>query len=300
MKSVEKVGEKEIILESLLTAVVNGEQQKAEAIISKDPELLRLKGKINTDYSGRIIYGSALQIALGADDVSFFTDCESMAEMIERYFITLPESEMEIKKQIEAQFPFDLITRQSEQNRNDLFVLQMVMNAFLECKNDVELKNAINTFKNDLAQRIRKPINEGRHFNTALLKTAFEFYFQHYNEFEMEKNRVFWVNVIGYIQRFFPACYAQAFSQRLDYLVMLEEEPHRSLALRYSENVSFFPLDLNKNYRLGYDYAIYNGSATADPVKNPKNLDHIVYYVLSFLQMKEHALSNFIDSYLVG
>ena len=68
------------------------------------------------------------------------------------------------------------------------------------------------------------------------------------------KNMLFWRQVIGYIQRFLPACYAQAFSQGLYYIVENGEKLRRSLEFRYDPGVFIFPLDADPHFRLGYEY----------------------------------------------
>lgn len=53
----------------LHTHVVRGEKEEAENLLKLFPSLLTVKGTV-IDYSGRTIFGTALQIALGAEDVS--------------------------------------------------------------------------------------------------------------------------------------------------------------------------------------------------------------------------------------
>ncbi len=63
------------VVHDFLLHVAHGELAQAEAMIRNDPGLLLEKATIK-DYSGRLIEGTALQIALGAGDVSLNTHCD--------------------------------------------------------------------------------------------------------------------------------------------------------------------------------------------------------------------------------
>jgi hypothetical protein len=68
---------------------------------------------------------------------------------------------------------------------------------------------------------------------------------------------MFWQKVIGYIQRYLPACYAQAFCQGLYDIVDEGKKLSRSLEHqynKYNKRVKFYPLDLNPVFRLGVNY----------------------------------------------
>lgn len=77
------------IVNKFLQYVVYGDQKKLEGILRDDPnllpQLLLKKGQV-TDYSGRTIDGTALQIALAAEDVKYHDDEKCMAEMLMRSF----------------------------------------------------------------------------------------------------------------------------------------------------------------------------------------------------------------------
>src|SRR3990167_542653 len=79
-------------LHPFLLHVVHGNLKEAKDMIKANPKLLSIllctKATV-TDYSGREIKGTALQMALRAQDVSM-NDQEGMAEMIMRYLKTIP------------------------------------------------------------------------------------------------------------------------------------------------------------------------------------------------------------------
>jgi hypothetical protein len=115
---------------------------------------------------------------------------------------------------------------------------------------------AIFQFRNYLEPR--GIISTGKQLNVGLLDEAFKLYDRKYklfgNRWDSAKNMLFWQKVIGYIQRFLPACYAQAFAQGIYYIVQDGEELKRSLEFQHDKNIFFYPLDSLPRSRLGYDY----------------------------------------------
>jgi hypothetical protein len=113
-------------------------------------------------------------------------------------------------------------------------------------------------------------IKSDKHFNMQLLVEAFKLYNENYDRFggwNAPKNNLCWCKVIGFIQRFLPANYAQAFCQGVYYIVESNEKLNRSLKFRYGNNISFFPLDTFPSSRLGFDFAggVYATMGDAGP-----------------------------------
>jgi hypothetical protein len=105
-------------------------------------------------------------------------------------------------------------------------------------------------------------ISTGKQFNAGLLDEAFKLFNKKYqpfgNSWESTKNKLFWQKVIGYIQRFSPANYGQAFAQNMSYIAEDGKKLKRSFKFWHcwpDENILFFPLDSDPRFRLGYDYA---------------------------------------------
>ena len=73
------------------------------------------------------------------------------------------------------------------------------------------------------------------------------------NHWESDKNQLFWQKVIGYIQRFLPACYAQAFAQGIYSIFENDQKLNRNLEFCYNKNTFYFPLDADPLFRLGID-----------------------------------------------
>ncbi len=291
-------------LKQLLGYVVRGEKTKAEKLIKENPKLLLEKG-IAEDYSGRLIEGTAYQMALGAGDVNrakldednkpvldekgyiqILHPDEGMAEMIKGHFIDAfnqdeKAANSEIDKQQEGQFPGGyevyINSREVKERRgNDMKALREVIDAIAvadvrfingnynnsngEVKVDAKCADALKKFRDYL--RPKGIIRRGEHFNVELLVEAFNLYDdeKRYNAFggtwDSVKNVLMWRKMVGYIQRYLPACYAQAFSQGLYYVVDANEKLDRRFKFRH-DNAYFFPLDSDPLSRMGYEYAAW-------------------------------------------
>ncbi len=289
-------------LKQLLGYVVRGEKSKAQKLIKDHPKLLLEKG-IAEDYSGRLIEGTAYQMALGAGDVNrakldkenkpvldekghiqILHPDEGMAEMIKGHFLDAfnqdeKAANSEIDKQQEEQFPggYDayINSREVKERRgNDIKALREVIEAISiadvrfingnyansngEVKVDAKCADALKKFRGYL--RPKGTIRRGEHFNVELLVEAFKLYDdeKRYNAFggtwDSAKNVLMWRKVVGYIQRYLPACYPQAFSQGLYYVVDDNEKLDRRFKFRH-DNAYYFPLDLDPLSRLGYECA---------------------------------------------
>ncbi len=207
-------------------------------------------------------------MALGAEDVSRKDHPgEGMAEMIEFYLRKLPEGELEIKQQQVQQFPLGYEKEEKAQHESDIAALKKVAEAVAVSQvmishdtnktiPDATCEKALEDFRKYLVPK--GVIKTGKHFNANLLVEAFKLYEEKYEAFgctwNSPRNMLFWQKIIGYIQRYLPACYAQAFSQGLHFVVNRNEKLGHSFKDRF-DNVFFFPLDARPEFRLGYDYA---------------------------------------------
>lgn len=124
-----------------------------------------------------------------------------------------------------------------------------------------------------LDEMLNEPVTTGRHFNSNLLLRAFQIYDNHYedyfgNSWGNPKAMLFWQQAIGYIQRFMPANFVQAFCNGL-YISneKLQKSMPKGRLLRFKKydtgsrdwvNSDFYPLS---NSGLGFDFAIYGGLA---------------------------------------
>ncbi|ABS78548.2 hypothetical protein CBUD_A0050 (plasmid) [Coxiella burnetii Dugway 5J108-111] len=259
------------ILPVFLDHVAKGNQVEVEKTLEQYGALLLWQeGQAETyakDLNGDlvIVRGTALQIALGAED-------EDMVEVIVGFLDAVDPGEK--YRQYQAQFPAEEEKAESLRQQEDLEALQTIVTAIGHASpracaqvldheenisdNDDEAKTllaALNVFRNDV--KPKGVIKTGKQFNIQLLIQAFQFYDKNYETFggfNSPKNNLCWCKIIGYLQRFVPACYAQAFAQGIYYIVEGGEGLRRSFNFRFSDG-SYFPLDTVPNIRWGYNCA---------------------------------------------
>src|SRR3990167_5534987 len=138
-----------------------------------------------------------------------------MTEMILRHFKRLPNSDETIAAQVRAQFPEGWERHEAERAEQDIVELRKVVDAIAHAGEDDNCDTALQAFR-DYLERPQGVIKTGKHFNIQLLVEAFKLYDANYDRFGgwgSHQNNLFWRKVIGYVQRFVPACYAQAFCQ---------------------------------------------------------------------------------------
>lgn len=260
----------------ILQQVVYGEENRVEdtleAIKNNAAQLSALLSDTGTvkDYSDRTITGMTLLLAAAAaGDID-------MCLMLKNYMA--PE---EFATQLTEIFPEGIEAHESEQQRNT-FNFDAIL-AAIRAANTRALDAALNKTDNGSAlcralEKFRRQFteisNNEKIFNPQHLLRAFEVYNALWNQCERDgsdhdyqKRDLFWRQIIGFCQRFMPACYAQAFSQGLYYLVKEDQDASwcpetfkRDLKLR-RDNFSYFPLPRDSRSGLGFDFAIYDGRA---------------------------------------
>jgi hypothetical protein len=249
---------------------------KLKAMITVNPALLLEKCQVQThakDLAGNavVVEGTLFELADRADD-------EGMLSMIQPYMQAhYPEELQACKEKLLAEEK-DEATRQEK----DLQALQTIISAISKASNRTcelmlnheteitaddkeaqKLLTALNAFRDYLAPKKDPqtneiiPIKTGKHFNMQVLIEAFRLYDENYDAFggwDSHKNNLCWRKLIGYMQRFLPACYAQAFAQGIYYIVEDGEKLRRTFDFRLGGG-SYFPLDGDPSFRLGYNYA---------------------------------------------
>lgn len=250
--------------DKLLTHVIRGEQAKAEKMIKNNPHLL-LETGIVVDYSGRKIEGTALQLALGADDVKYHDNEECMVEMIYKYLKKLPNGEAIIAEQTAKQFPDGWQVKEEQRAMRDSDVLRAVINAIANSTDPADWEKAIHTLRSYLEFENKSNLFQtGKHFNHQLLVEALDLFNQNYDQFgkfNSAKNNTVWRQVIGTIERYVPATTAQALCTGVGKIVAEKGKLDRTLALHNyhsDRSVSYFPLDVESGSILGRDFAVYS------------------------------------------
>jgi len=195
-------------LQIFLQQVAFGQQAEAEQILKTEPNLLLLRGTV-LDYSGRTLSNcTAFQIALGADD----TD---MGEMLELYFNLLPNGKEEIEIQFNQQFS-DTNSKNVECAYDFTTLVNVISKEqFQGGQVSPETEMALEVFRTHFTLMPIK-IKKGKHFDMQIFINALEAYATHFDQFENDQRRSLYCRqVLGYLQRLFPVCYAQAFCQGL-------------------------------------------------------------------------------------
>ena len=234
-------------VKTLLSHVVKGEEAEALQMISVNPYLLRCYSEA-TAYSG-VFYKhvTPFQAALLSHDVTLW-------KKMEPYFDKLTDGQIEKARQFKQLFPEGL----PKQEPYDFSALiQVISNnseadiqAVLRKENsDTPICKAIEVFRKNFTEMAVKET----FFNPLHLLEALKVYDVQFDAWSWNKRDLFWRQVIGYTQRFIPACYAQAFCQGLYSIVENKNPLHRSLKFKY-ESVSYYPLTDSSGP--GFDYGI--------------------------------------------
>lgn len=248
------------LLKRFLQYVIDGKQTEADLLLKDNRQIidrLLTEKELVKDYAGRLVKGTALQIALGAEDVAFDENQTCMVEMLEPHLKDLQNGDEIIIKQIEEQFPSrDFHLWAYEINEQDINNLKKVIDCIGLSKSDSECDEAIKIFCNSLIPK--EVIQTGWHMNSDLLLKALDLFDEHFEEFggwNSRKNNLIWRKVIGGIERTFTANMAQIICQGPHHVLHNHETLNRSLKFRNRTEVVYFPLDTDLNARLGHDYA---------------------------------------------
>lgn len=232
--------------QQLLEHIVRGEQDKAEAMLCSDPGLLLEKRTVK-DYSRRQIKGTAFQIALGADDTEMY-------QMIKPYFNQLANGHHLASQQFHEQFPSGIQPTSSTYDFK-ILVDAISKEQFVNDQVSKETEEVINQFR--MYFTTPHLIESGRHFDMQIYLKAIDTYITNFKEIKTWKQRSLYCRqVIGYLQRLFSTCWAQALSQGL--FEIAEENKYLTRTLMLLDESFYFPLEDQKS-GLGYDHYIYNG-----------------------------------------
>ncbi|HEX2549362.1 MAG TPA: hypothetical protein VHM20_06010, partial [Gammaproteobacteria bacterium] len=255
-------------IDNLLLHVIRGEQKAAEIIITQHPDYLLDPGHV-IDFSGRQFYRTALQCALAARDVIFKDNIkECMAEMIIRHLRMQPNGDEVIAAQVNQQFPLSWNKDESIENLKDMAAVEEIFKKIYESTSAEQLTLPMEQFRNYLKRKYLRDENDniiirttGYDFNYKMLQKAYQLHIKYENQrigrqYYYHRNDIAWVQVIGYLQRFLPACEGQIYAQNLLDVMIYDHAFSRCLDT-YGRNFPsfgvFFPLEENKG--LGFNIA---------------------------------------------
>ncbi len=245
------------------------------------------------------------------------------------YFDRIPDGKKELEIQFVEVFNDGVEAHDAEQ-QNNVFNFDAILSAIVKANpadldaalnkigaqftesdearakpdSEISLTEALNRFREQFTQLS----HQEKVFNPHHLLRAFEVYNALWDQCERDgsdrnykKRDLFWRQIIGFCQRFMPACYAQAFSQGLYYLVKVDQPDSwrpeafkRDLKLR-CDNLSYFPLPRDSRSGFGFDFAIYvqwaNGGRLAAGARRLCGVAWTAWFFQKLLSSKNSRLS---------
>jgi hypothetical protein len=239
----------------LIKHALRGEEDKALAMIKANPELLLVYGSAK-DYSGRSYEKvTALQAALYTHDRWMW---QKMLPLFKKIKIEKFDDYDEISIQFHEIFPNGI----PEQKPYDFDALVQVIEESPEEDITAAIEKRDNGSKLSVAlDRYRKEFTalslSEEYFNPEHLMKARTIYNKKLDSWPANKLCVLLSQVYGFVQRFNPTCYAQAFSQGLYSYVVEKNKPLvRSLEIdSVVGRINYFPLAEKSG--VGFDFGIY-------------------------------------------
>ncbi len=223
------------LLDKLLLHIAHGEQDQAEAILKINPELLFMSSNVEAPSGNIFMDYSPCRLACYAHDMD-------MLEMMKPYVYRVPHGE--------EQFT-NLLKEASEAFKNQKTYNFAELADIINNGTDAQIKLALDNFRRQFEP---KYIKNKKSFNIENFLKAYEIYINNFDTWSKEKRRLFWCQVIGYLQRSLPACYAQVIDET-NGLIKITLGNKRQIR----NALSFYPLVKNAHAGLGFDYAIYDG-----------------------------------------
>lgn len=223
----------------LLSHVLQAEEMQA------NPKLLLYSSEAS-DFSMRhYVQVTPFQATLICQDVLLW-------QKMFPYFEKIPNEISEKRKQFKLLFPQDIPSLTPYNFTSLVQVIQQssaddILAALNQIDNDSHLVHTLAQFRADFKALATKEL----FFNSSHLIEAINCYHQEFQHTSCHQRVLSWWQVIGYTQRFIPACLAQLFAQGISSTANTKQASKRSLKFKY-DNSSFFPnIEL---LGLGFDY----------------------------------------------
>lgn len=248
--------------DEVVHAALCGDEDLAHRMIKANPNYLLQRGNA-TDFSGRTYTNlTPFQAALITGD-------DKMAEMTKPYFDRLPNGQAEMQKQVTEIFPQGIEANEKIQKEESETKFAPMLEAVITAIKDAQpadLQAALNNECNNsrlylVLNKFRSAFTDLSHsekiFNPHYLLGAFEAYATKFdwNNPNWNKLDLFWRQVIGFVQRFLPANYAQVFAHCLYDIVKNKHLCPRSFNFRDDSDFSFYPLGGAATSMLGFNNA---------------------------------------------
>ncbi|HEU5281279.1 MAG TPA: hypothetical protein VFU82_04815 [Gammaproteobacteria bacterium] len=177
--------------------IIHADLDGAKKMIQAHPGLLTIPMTV-TDYSNRKIQGTALQLALGAEDVRYHDHEIAMVEMIMGELEKQPDGERMIAQQIAQQFPAGWEADHEARVARDQAALNAFVTAIANSNNQADWEAAAEIYREriDNENLGKGVIKTGLHCNAQLVAAWFHAYNQNYaafgNDWNSRKNVFLW------------------------------------------------------------------------------------------------------------
>lgn len=252
-------------------AIAFGDENLAMRIlagnIAKTPSLL-LKEVTFKEPSGHILKGTVYQWALKSHDVD-------MCKMMDEYFKKLPNWQAERKRQIKAVFPNGVKASFDAQKPYDFTTLINVISTSSHADVQSALRHEYSMSTLDLRldefrYKFTQASQQEDIFNPQHILKALTVYNEQFDNWDWNRRDLFWRQIYGYVFRFAPACYKQAFCQGL-YNLFEKNPPEKLARMDTVKNYAYTPardvniheLDSDPHCRSGFDFAVYVAAGAA-------------------------------------
>lgn len=280
---------------ALLLAVAQGNEDEAKRLLTLDPSRLKNKNAVAPEYSGLLIKElTPFQAALCRGDVE-------MCEMMKPFFAQLENGQAELQRQYDEIFPNGIEARVAQQQK-EVFDFTPILDVIKHASDDdvqtalnkeFDNENSLNLALNQFREQFQNKSFSEMIFNPYHLLRAYQMYNDEFDNLATwDKRDLFWRQVIGFVQRYLPACYAQAFASGLDGILYNHAPLSRSFKFKYKNAVAVFPLSMGSG--LGYDWAAGAfGAPLAQPhcLGAPEALGVLSWK--SYVEQKHQAYKNY-------
>lgn len=302
----------------LLNSVVRGDEDSVKRIITEYPTFITDSSTIVTDLSGKEIKNlTPLQAAICAGD-------EVMVSMIKEVLLKKQEAgknlgfdvKHELKRQFQEVYPNGISSEIAAQKiKAKAFIHSMIQPIFISInsapmeevkyelqnpgaeKTSGDLNKALRRFRTHFADISSKE----KIFNPFYLLLLLHFYDDHYIKFNdpskwgqrkgvSNRRDLFWVQVIGFTQRYLSASYLQTFAQGVVPIIK-HAKLKRDFEFSCDKGNYMRPTGDLKN-SLGYNYAVVS------PERWPGGWNLVIHQggIPRLLEMKEESLRGLFET----
>lgn len=235
-------------LKPVMSAVVQGDVKNTEELIKARPRSLLSAKSETIDLSGRTIkYLTPFQAALCGWDIE-------MCEMLKTYM-----SDEEVASQFKEIFPqgfdqyYDALIPYDFNKIVDAITQSTAAEVTAQLQREQTespLAQVFKKFRKDFTQISCAEIV----FNPKHILKSFEAYDNQFDVWDQNKRDLFWRQVIGYLQRYMSAKFAQDYAQGLYQLVEGNKPAKRSFNYNHGGG-AIFPITFDTSTGLGFEHA---------------------------------------------